>query len=164
MGPGALLSHTKPCCSLAFLSSLKERMLKRLCTKETPLQNGEEALSLWACVWGRERSARGHPNALSEGCLGNPGKGVSTAGTEIFSSRSRARMPDNGTRPLGSSSHYTALNHLHLFGDEELLLTIYSKVQSLWNLVAKCNYGKRWTYFFLKQSLEKGGKNSCDIP
>lgn len=69
-------------------------MLKSLCTRETPLQNGGEALSLWAwCLRERKTSARGHPNVLREGCVGNSGQGINTTGRETRGPWSRAGGP-----------------------------------------------------------------------
>lgn len=90
-------------------------------------------------VWGRERSAGGHPNMLREGCLGNPGQGISTAGRETFRPRSKVGWPAPARNQL--SLHYTASSSS--FWRRKMTAAIHPKGQSLGNLVNKQNYGKR---------------------
>lgn len=53
---------------------------------------------------------------------------------------------------------------LHCTESSSSFWIIRSKIRSLWNLVTKCNYGKRWAHFFLKQSLEKWARTALTYP
>lgn len=151
-------SH-KVLLSLTFQATLKGRMLKRLCTKETPLRSGGGAFIVSTGSGGE----KGQPEAIPT-CSGK-----AAWGTQAKESALQGGKPSGpgakwgGRHPLGTSSHYTPLHPPHLPGDGKWLPTIHPKGQSLGNLVNKQNYGKRWTHFFLKQSLEKGDKNSSDV-
>lgn len=146
-------AHKTLVLSPAFLSTLKERMLKRLGTKETPLQNRGEALPLWAVSEGE----KGQPEAFpvsSEKLPRNPSGGINPGGRGLESGDTHR---DSHEKPAGT--HSTTLSTSFLRYSQGPGSTL--KASSLGNAVTTCNY-KRWTHFFLKGSSGKGGSNGFD--
>lgn len=101
--PGALLSYTNPYLvrSPAFPAMLKERMAQRLCTKETPLQEGRGPVIVSMVSDGD----KGQPKAISTGqgsCTGNPSTVINPGGNQTTGTQRHL--------PVHLSLHYTAVS------------------------------------------------------
>lgn len=70
-------------------------------------------------VWGEKGQPEAIPTCSGKATWGTEAKALTLQGEELWALRGETEGQAWG-HPLGTSAHYSALNH-HLFGDEELI-------------------------------------------